>query len=256
MTKLFYALLLLPAICRSQRVLVEDQIDYKYQRKEIDSAKAHTQTSQDKGFAFFYRHPKKIDRIMKQKGFSKAIIIGIITKEEVAPLLDEANRSGNIPDWNRLDSICKRKYRPVYVEEAIIDGKIKWYAAKSDWNELIKYNVEKIQRYGLDTAGANKYFLNDMFFNVIFLHCSDKRILIKSIEWMKQILVSTPDWAAHIDTYANLLYKIGRVHEALELEQRAVLLDEAFAKKWKVRSNQGLNQTLEEMKEGKPTWVQ
>lgn len=81
----------------------------------------------------------------------------------------------------------------------------------------------------------------------IFEHITDTAILDVAIKTMKYSIENfdQTNYQAY-DTYANLLYKRGRVKEAIEWEEKAAkaLPDE----KWPI-------ETLEKMRKGIPTWV-
>ena len=77
------------------------------------------------------------------------------------------------------------------------------------------------------------------------MHGEDSVALNKGLSWMKIIIDSEKPSANHIDTYANLLYKLGRKSEAIEWQDKALALDPR---------NIGIKQTLENMKNNIPTW--
>jgi predicted RNA polymerase sigma factor len=52
-----------------------------------------------------------------------------------------------------------------------------------------------------------------------------------------------------MDTYANILHKLGKTKEAIEVQERAVALTTDAA------SKQSLQETLDKMKKGEKTWT-
>lgn len=44
----------------------------------------------------------------------------------------------------------------------------------------------------------------------VFLNSNDKEILKKALKWMESVIRRNPNDANSIDTYANLLYKVGK----------------------------------------------
>jgi predicted metal-dependent hydrolase len=77
----------------------------------------------------------------------------------------------------------------------------------------------------------------------VFEHCSDTVILKKSAEWMESIAnKSVPQY---IDTYANLLYKLGKTDEAIKWQKKAVAIANA---------NPEFQNTLDKMRQKIPTW--
>jgi hypothetical protein len=97
-------------------------------------------------------------------------------------------------------------------------------------------------------------FLNDMIWNVFFLHSDDKKALNKAIQWMAELIGASPNDRADIDTYANLLYKVGRRQEALTWEQIAVDKEQKDAENDKREPDSIFKKTLEKMRNGEPTW--
>jgi hypothetical protein len=107
----------------------------------------------------------------------------------------------------------------------------------------------------MDTAGLGAAFLNDMIWEVIFLHSNDKAILAKGIRFMRILLKNTPNDLADIDTYANLLYKLGRTKESISLEKKAVEIENENAIRDKRIPDKVYQETLDKMIKGEPTWV-
>jgi thiol-disulfide isomerase/thioredoxin len=85
----------------------------------------------------------------------------------------------------------------------------------------------------------------------VFQYDNDKRDLNLALEWSKYAIdsVDAKDWgrAEYVDTYANLLYKLGRKDEALGWEEKAATLNPN-------PRDAEFEETLNKMKAGKPTW--
>jgi hypothetical protein len=120
---------------------------------------------------------------------------------------------------------------------------------------LIKYAVAKFERYGLDTSGIGWAMINNFTFEIVFKQCNNKDTLTKAIHWMEIIDKAHPDNWRDLDTYANLLYKVGRKEEAISWEEQAERLEEQDAEKEKRIPDPVYKETLEKMKNGIPTWV-
>ena len=116
---------------------------------------------------------------------------------------------------------------------------------QNDVQALIKYNVEKVERFGLDTAGLNRVFTNNMIYQSIFMHSNDKPTLHKGLKWVKIMIDSEPPTPSHIDTYANLLYKLGHKKEALKWEKQALAL---------APDDGEIKNNIKKMSTGEPTW--
>jgi thioredoxin-related protein len=213
-------------------------------------------SSNDKYFQLFYSSDKS-DDITGNKGFSKSIVDYVITKEEIDSKLWPNNKPiDQKPDWNKITAQIVGKYNKDYADRNVINAKIKWYDEKKNWPLDIKYNIQKIDKYGVDTTGWGMFFINNLVFNLIFQHSNDKLVLKKAINWMRIITQKNPEECTHLDTYANVLYKYGRVKEAISWEQKAFQIDEAAAFKENREPNPIYKETVERMKKGLPTWGQ
>ncbi|NSL90760.1 hypothetical protein ECE50_028310 [Chitinophaga sp. Mgbs1] len=116
---------------------------------------------------------------------------------------------------------------------------------------LIKYQIEKNDKYGLDTTGLGKLELNNMLYEVFFFYGNEIAIK-KGIEWMKEILISYPEDPSYIDTYASLLFKQGEKEEAIKWEQKAI---DILSLKNEQEEVQRYMKKLEKMKSNQPTWI-
>ena len=81
----------------------------------------------------------------------------------------------------------------------------------------------------------------------IFQNITDTTLLNKALSWSKKSLEQDKNNPAYLDTYANILYKLGLVNQAIEIETKAVELVDSKDKK-------SYEETLDKMKKGKPTW--
>ncbi|CAL1519753.1 thioredoxin family protein [Chitinophaga sp. MM2321] len=223
--------------------------------------------SKDKAFELFYLDGDTVDRIMDSKGFSEYIVEMTIVREEINPRLwpEEVPIAGT-PDWQKLMDVITRKFNRYYAENALLNAQLRWYTEKKAWPEVAKYNILKIEKNGLDTIGMGKFFTNNMIWNVMFLHSNDMVVLRKGVNWMEIIVKATPNDGPNIDTYANLLYKIGRTKEALYWEERALKIAKnnkklAESKKDSIVIAAFKNEieiyerTIGKMRKNEPTWT-
>ncbi|SEM38737.1 hypothetical protein SAMN04488505_104244 [Chitinophaga rupis] len=215
-------------------------------RENIENIRKYNQSSRSKLFSFFYNNKDKIDQVMDIKGYAQSYVDYIIAFEEIDPKLIVDNKPiKGEPDWDKMHKTIAHKYNPDYADRNIIEAQLRWYGFMKDTLSLIKYNLKKIDLYGLDTLGFGKDGLNNMIYYMIFRHSSDKVVLNKSVEWMKLLIKGEPDNAAYMDTYANLLYKLGRKQEALAWERKSLSLDP---------HNRETLFAWEKMKRDEPTW--
>jgi dienelactone hydrolase len=154
------------------------------------------------------------------------------------------------------------------------------YQHAGDWEhfaELVdliikKYPPKNGEHAFADSVGKSIYgdigAINETAW-AVFLKCDNKAVLKQALSWSEQsILLVRPtpssvypmtarDLAQFLDTKANLLYKLGRVDEAMATEQAAiaqVIADEKQAGRAGGPFLDGLNATIEKMRKGEPTW--
>ena len=180
--------------------------------------------SGDPFFGFFYRKGEKINRVMNDQKFSQKQIDKIIIKEEIEPMLWQNQHSTNYcPNWRKLYKTITGKYKKEYAERILLNTKIRWYRHINLWSEIIKYEIRKIEKYGLDTVGIlNVALANNVLWDM-YIHSNDKAVLKKACKWMGMIVKVQPE-ANYFDTYANLLYKSGRMVEGIKWQGKALSL--------------------------------
>lgn len=178
---------------------------------------------------------------------------GIIFKTEIKPAL-EVNS-----DWNYILPLIQ-KYKLGVNAELVVGSTVVYYV-----NELLA--VPPIQKNCKNLIGAATYYadsfptllttsaLNSWAW-VIFVNSTDKDELNKALSWSKRSmeLQQGPQEPEDLDTYANLLYKLGRVQEAIEWEEKAVQADNHRSKKMNVDPQPVYEQTLQKMKKSEKTW--
>lgn len=218
-----------------------------YSKDNIEFIGSRIQGSNDRGFMLFYGNEKRIDQLMGQKMFAEKIIEYAIYREIVYPKMIRDGKAVEVePEWRNISNEIADKYSSAYAARIILNAKITWYYNKKDWENVIKYRIEKIEGEGMDTTKMGMLLTNDFFYTVIFMHSNDSAALGKSLRWEKLIIEKYPTMATLYDTYANLLYKLGRTREALEWEEKAYSMDS---------KNRETIANYNKMKKGEPTWA-
>ena len=221
-----------------------------YSKANIDFVGSFNQRSTDKAFRFFYDHGEKIDRSIGIPGYSRDHIDYIIAKEEIDPRLfpvvnDSIRPIAGNPEWDDMAKRITVKYNQDYAERTILGAKIRWYGYKDDSSALASCYSQKIAKYGYDTTSFGKYALNNIVYNYIFRYSGNRSDLETALVWMESLVKGHPDEAGFLDTYANLLYKLGKTKEAIETEKKAFNMSP---------SDQEIRTAWEKMKRGESTW--
>lgn len=194
-----------------------------------------TMTSKDPGFAIFLKDGKKVDAVLGA-GKAAAKVKAIIAAEEI---YSKVMRPGVTADWAAIEKNVKEKY-PQYADELVTMGKVRYSMMTRDWATFQTSVVAYMKKYGADAAPET---LNQFAWTV-FENCPDMSCVTEALEWSKRSLAKG-DEPMFMDTYANILYKLGRKDEAIAVEEKALKL---------ASGNADLVATLEKMKKGEPTW--
>lgn len=207
----------------------------------INSDKAYPK----KVFDLFYKNRDRIDSVAG-KNYSRDIIDFVISKQEIDSRLwtQDGKDIAEKPNWEMITTHVTSKYNSDYAMRTVLGAQIRWYEYKKDSDALVKYNIEKVEKFGLDTTGFGKIGANNMIYYILFRHSNDTAVLGKAIRWMEVIVTSDPENGEFLDTYANLLYKTGRSEEALRLEQKALDLAQ----------DKDIQENYAKMKRGESTW--
>lgn len=115
---------------------------------------------------------------------------------------------------------------------------------------LAKIDSVQLAQLRQYSAHAERDKISESLNNVawkFFETTSDKKALNDALSWSKRSLEIYPENPMWMDTYANLLYKLGKNEEAVALEEEAL---ELVGKE----SKEGFRNTLQKMREGQKTW--
>ena len=119
--------------------------------------------------------------------------------------------------------------------------------------EFVKLDSTQIAQIKAYSAHAEKnrisLLLNDIAWTV-FEKVSDKKALQDALNWSKRSRELAPDNSGYLDTYANLLYKLGRKEEAITCEKEALGYDAKVNK----APNEIMVVALRKMIAGEKTW--
>ncbi|MEK6615329.1 MAG: thioredoxin family protein [Bacteroidota bacterium] len=121
---------------------------------------------------------------------------------------------------------------------------INFYLNVSDWDKFAKAATSGV------IEKNNFYWNNAMKLNqfawTFYEHVDDTAMLQKAIKWIKRS-VELSNWPENNDTYANLLFKIGEIDKAIEVETIALQL----AVKDKDLNVKDYRETLKKFKDSK-----
>lgn len=240
--------------------------DQYFSKQNLQFIAVFTWAPKDKGFKIFRDNEKRINQVMGDKRYAQTRIENIIIKEEYDSFFKEAvNKNKDLVPWDSILNVIRVKYGNYIAEKLDRDVKSRLYqffAEKKDkyWQQYIKYYIEMIEKDGYDTTlpPSQMHFLdvvtiNNFVFSAIFYHSSDTAQMKTGLKWMEGVIRRNPTHANNIDTYANLLYKMGRKEEAIQWEEKA--LQFATNDKEQQYVIPSLKDNLSKMEKEIPTWI-
>ena len=159
-----------------------------------------------------------------------------------------ANPATVVPDYSAIVESTLKQYPTQYatdIKDFADKQKIAFFLNKKEWNGFKESMAAYIKKNGEDKLTPQE--LNSYAWTV-FENCKDMTCVTEALDWSKR---SFKDKENHmyIDTYANILYKLGRTKEAIEWEGKAAALVSDDAGQKKVYAD-----TIEKMKKGEKTW--
>lgn len=165
-----------------------------------------------------------------------------IYNEEIMPVVLQ----GGTVDWDRLEKQFEKKYG-IVGRELVWKAKPNYYKRAKDWKNMHASLAVFIGKYG--TNGMRPSSVNDYAW-VIFESVADKIVLDDAAKWsLKIVQENEKDEFLHgyLDTYANILHRLGRTKEAVEWEEKAIrAANDAYKELYRI--------TIDKMKKGEPTW--
>lgn len=105
-------------------------------------------------------------------------------------------------------------------EKIILNADMSLYKKTKDWNQYAQSAVKYIDNFKREDYNALNSMAWDFYENV-----NDKVMLAKAAEWAKHSTELKPEYA-NFDTYAAVLYKLGKKNEAKAAAKKAIELGE------------------------------
>lgn len=236
-----------------------------YTKENLEVIGNQITSSKDPFFHLFFPDGRKVNQVMGNIFYADNVVDRVIMLEDADPLLGKEGSETGVyhaevantpePDWNKMFTTIKEKYDRKYAERNLLSAKIKWYGNYHRWPEWMAANIEKIEKFGVDTT--NK--LEDVDLNIvaweIFMRSEDTSQINSAIRWMAGVARRNccVPMGVKWDTYANLLHKAGRTDEALPWEQKAIQEAKDTNNKSDIKLFQA---TYQAMQSGLPTWAE
>lgn len=209
-----------------------------FTKDNLTTMSQHLSDTEGEAFKLFLKYPDKVNAVLGKNKAQYALRAAISKAyfQGIDPI-----KKPNF-DWTELKKIMKSKFGEIGLE-ALHSKQMMYYLDAKDWGNFGKYYMIYFEA----ALKRPEYEINNITWP-LFENVSDPKVLKFACdvvmkyameEWYKNDPTS---W----DTYANLLYKIGKKEEAIAWEEKVVK-----------HSNQDkvFVETLEKMKKNQPTWI-
>lgn len=250
---------LMPGLAKMARSLGEKQIssqiarDYVVGYLEKDEARFYSKENQrfiysfyqvlrstDRLFSIYMQQPNRMDTLLGERGDSRMIVDYIISVEEINSEITRAKIENRELPWRIIEAKIKGKYGREYAKRNVITARVNYYKAEKDWRKYAKYLVRKIEIEIRESAPKYKPALRNITLNInaweIFLYSNSKSDLKKALKWSEEALrlinPTSFNVGAYMDTRANLLYKLGKIKQAIQQQEEALKRITADAEKF------------------------
>ncbi len=131
--------------------------------------------------------------------------------------INNAVRSNNMEEYKKLkENILSKKFS--FGEELILKADVVLFSKSGDWVSYANSASLYVERYAME----NSNILNSIAWT-FYENVTDKLMLEKAASWAKHSIELTPGYFNY-DTYAAVLYKLGKKTDALSAVEKAIEL--------------------------------
>jgi hypothetical protein len=179
----------------------------------------------------------------------------ILVHEIQEPLYKKNAKDAN---WQMISNRIKKRYPGYNPDRMIAKEKAKYFSFKKMWRECEESVLSYMDVYGSQASNTER---NSFAWDYAFMHSTNRKFLLAALKWSKQTIPDLSDSSVYsrnttyefMDTYANLLYKLGYRSKAIFWENKALELAHNASEEQSYQSN--LSITLSRMRKGQDTWT-
>ena len=194
-----------------------------------------TKKSSDRYFSTFTDHAAEVDKVFGP-GFAESKVRNVYLGE----LTPRKPGDNTPPDWTAVHQTIASKL-PAQADELTARLKLNYYLSKKDFPNFEKEIVAYMKSYNDKLTDGD---LNSMAW-AVFQNCSDMTCVTDILDWSKRLKDNSEP--GYVDTYANILYKLGKKDDAIALETKA--MEQAGG-----ADKASFQETINKMKNGEKTW--
>ncbi len=201
-------------------------------------------------FNLIYRNQSKIDAILKKRS-SLMMVQNVTSSIDCKP----GNETGiGHEHRSKLESNSQSHHEKYDIDESdknevVLFAQRSWYGFKGDWSMYFNAAKESMTKHESKLQAAE---INE-FAWYLFFNSNDSSILKTALNWSNRAveLCETGFLPNHLDTKANLLYKLGNKSEAIAVQEEALKL---ATEQNNPRCIKQSSENIAKMKRGEPTW--
>ncbi len=206
-----------------------------YRRDALQIVDVLTNASTDTYFTLYTDHAAEVDKVLGD-GKAEAKVRAIFLREGA-----QLARAGKKePDWKKVHKLIAAKM-PAAADEMTARIKVNFYCGKKDWTNFETVMVAYMKTYGGTMSIGD---LNSLAW-AVFEGCPDMTCVSDILDWSRSLKEASDPGV--MDTYANILYKLGKKDDAIALETKALSMLPDGQKG-------DLQATLDKMMKGEKTW--
>lgn len=220
-------------------LLTKMSTDQLFTKENIELLISAAKVIDSKAFNLIKDNPAKFDAVseeVKANEFLSRLLISQAVNSKI--------QVNDTVDFAAIEKELAQKYPTVRTEKISLQMQPQYYAYTQNYPALRDSFNQYIKAYGESITAME---LNNMAWS-IFENCSDPACLKAAAEWSKLSLEKQKDTPMFLDTFANLLYRLGDKETAIKTQEKAISLLTAQDKK------EDYVATLQKMKNGENTW--
>jgi thioredoxin-related protein len=218
------------------------KIKNPFTKNRLDLIGQAVKKPDDAGFALFLHNAEKINQVEKPD-FAETVVMNAIMWQNPL-ILDLFNDHSPQESWDKIYNDINVKYGPAYAHRVVMWIKVRYYKSQTNWELYLQSLLSYLKEYG-DNVAAND--MNNYSWD-IFKYCTSSEDLAFGVSYSLRSLGTSEGMNPEfIDTYANLLYKSGKIADAIKKETEALALADPSQK-------QSYKDTIGRMKAGQKTW--
>jgi hypothetical protein len=180
--------------------------------------KLYTVSTKGEAFSVLYKNTAKVNELTG-KDESEKITTMLIERDLIKPLVPKDGAA----NWDHITKLATEQYGELGKEIAF-QSEVNDLLGKGKWDILQTKLPEWYNRYGKNRSWIGAQTLNLIAWG-LFEGAMNKELLNFGLLLSKRTLEMEPGNHYRMDTYANLLHKLGRTKEAIEWEKKALEID-------------------------------